>query len=466
MLLSSAAGARRCGLPPGAWVALSARGAPNVSTETPVVAVGGRLLVFGQPGAIFDPCANRWRPMAKGAPSFAIGPGRTHPALVAGDRVVFLAMGSGGEMPSARDGVTAAIYDAAANRWSFVRDQPEALAWRRGALAVAVGPEIIVWGGVAEEHPGRGGRARLLDDGARLDPATGTWRPMSRQSAPSARSYARGVWTGKRLVVWGGMGTQTNPFRCGPPGECRPTAGGGVYDPATDTWAPMSAAGAPVARFGPAVKQVGGSVLIWGGVDHADGALYDPGANTWRVLPPPPAPIASARLDDFDALVSDGKIVVVTNRKHAAAFDLAGWTWTLVPDAQLPVGLVDLRDLGGRQVRLIVQRAKPGGPGVGWLARVNARAARWELAPLPPRGAPSSLETGIAAWVEDRLILWGPRRQEIRYENDPAGPKGCGPRVPGQPICDPVIGVREVRIGPGGQEGGLLGPVFVAATTR
>ncbi len=41
-----------------------------------------------------------------------------------------------------------------------------------------------------------------------------------------------------------------------------------------------------------------------------------------------------------------------------------------------------------------------------------------------------------------------------------------GPRVPGQPICDPAIPVREVRLGPGGQEGGMLGPAFVAAATR
>jgi len=463
---SSAAHARRCVIPSGGWVAVSPRGAPSVSTETPVVEAGGRILVFGHPGAIFDPCANRWLPMAKGSSSFAIGAGRSHPVLVAGDRVVFLAMGGGGEMPFAQDGVTAAVYDAAANRWSFVRDQPEALPWRRGALAVAAGREIIVWGGVAEEHPGRGGRARLLDDGARLDPATGQWQPMSRKNAPSARSYARGVSTGTRLVVWGGMGTQTNPYRCGPPGECRPTAGGAVYDPATDTWAPMSAAGAPVARFGPAVKKVGGSVLIWGGVDHPDGALYDPGVNAWRALPPPPGTITQARLDDFDALIDDGTIVVITNRKQAAIFDLARWTWSIVPDPVLPLGLVDLRDLGGRAVRLIVQHARPGALGVGSLARVNARTARWELAPLPPRGSPSSLESGIAAWVEDRLVLWGPRHQEIRYENDPSGPRGCGPRVPGQPVCDPVIPVREVRIGPGGQEGGMLRPLFVTAPTR
>jgi hypothetical protein len=63
--------------------------------------------------------------------------------------------------------------------------------------------------------------------------------------------------------------------------------------------------------------------------------------------------------------------------------------------------------------------------------------------------------------------VWGPRYQQVRYEADRTHPKGCGgPREPGQPICDPVVPVREVRIGRGGQEGGLFRPVFTAAPSR
>ena len=234
------------------------------------------------------------------------------------------------------------------------------------------------------------------------------------------------------------MGTQTNPYRCGPPGECRPTAGGAVYDPATDTWAPISTAGAPVARFGPAVKKVGGSVLIWGGVDHPDGALYDPGVNAWRGLPPPPGPIAQTRLDDFDALVADGTIVVITNRKQAAIFDLARWTWSIVPDAVLPLGLVDLRDLGGRDgpAHRPACAARRAGRGI---ARARERAHRTLGARAAAAARPAHLTRERHRRVGGgcRLVLWGPRRQEIRYENDPSGPKGCGPRIAGQPIVDP-----------------------------
>jgi hypothetical protein len=178
-------------------------------------------------------------------------------------------------------------------------------------------------------------------------------------------------------------------------------------------------------------------------VNHPDGALYDPGADVWRAMPSPPAAIAGARLDDFEVAVSAAKIVVITNRRQAAIYDFAGSSWTAVPDAELPVGLKDLRDLGGGGLQLIVGHEHSGALGVGTLARVNAQTARWEIAPLPPRGAPTSLETGIIAWADGQLILWGPRHQEIRYEKVPGQKKDCGPHVPGEPICDPVTPVRR-----------------------
>jgi hypothetical protein len=228
----------------------------------------------------------------------------------------------------------------------------------------------------------------------------------------------------------------------------------------------MNDAGAPAARRGAAVKRVGDSVLVWGGIDHPDGAIYDPGANSWRPLPPPPATIASARLDDFDVAVVAGKIVVVTNRRQAAVHDLAAASWTAVPDVEFPIGLKDLRDLDAGALQLIVEHKQRNAPGAGTLARVNPQAARWEFAPLPPLKAPTSLEGGIVAWIDEQLIVWGPRYQEVRYVMDRAHATGCGPHRPGEPGCDPVVPAHEVRIGPGGLEGGLLRPVFAPRPPR
>jgi hypothetical protein len=65
---------------------------------------------------------------------------------------------------------------------------------------------MIVWGG----NDGSG----LVNTGGVYDPATDTWTATSTVGAPDARSYHTTVWTGSRMIVWGGLFLNT----------------GGVYD--------------------------------------------------------------------------------------------------------------------------------------------------------------------------------------------------------------------------------------------
>ena len=63
-----------------------------------------------------------------------------------------------------------------------------------------------------------------------LTSAQGVWTPTSTIGAPAARSYHAAVWTGSKMIVWGGylksVPLFTDPF----------TNTGGLYDPATDSW--------------------------------------------------------------------------------------------------------------------------------------------------------------------------------------------------------------------------------------
>src|SRR5262249_12326650 len=130
---------------------------------------------------------------------------------------------------------------------------------------------------------------RRLDDGARYDPVADRWRPITTRGAPSFLLGARAAWTGNELIVWGGELTS-------PDQRSRPT--GGRYDPAADTWRPMSPEGAPPARFDPALVWTGKELIVWGGAadggDHLsplqDGARYDPVADRWRPLTAQDAP--------------------------------------------------------------------------------------------------------------------------------------------------------------------------------
>lgn len=62
--------------------------------------------------------------------------------------------------------------------------------------------------------------------------AQGDWTSTKTAGAPAARASHVAVWTGSKMLVWGGFG-----------GGLAST--GGLYDPATDTWSAISTAGAP-----------------------------------------------------------------------------------------------------------------------------------------------------------------------------------------------------------------------------
>ena len=105
---------------------------------------------------------------------------------------------------------------------------------------------MIVWGGFDGTS--------WLSGGARFDPVYQGWTPVSDVGAPSARFHHTAIWTGSRMLVWGG---ETN-VRLGD---------GGLYDPAADAWSQVSSAGAPSARSGHTALWTGTRMLVWGGID-------------------------------------------------------------------------------------------------------------------------------------------------------------------------------------------------------
>lgn len=104
---------------------------------------------------------------------------------------------------------------------------------------------------------GFAGNGAQTDTGGIYDPATDTWKPLSQLNAPHKRSHHLAVWASNRMVVWGGY---TEPY-----GE-KSLDTGGIYDPETDTWTPTSLQGAPVGRMDyHAMVTDGRNALIWAG---------------------------------------------------------------------------------------------------------------------------------------------------------------------------------------------------------
>ena len=129
-----------------------------------------------------------------------------------------------------------------------------------------------------------GGRDRFesfgnKNDGALYDPATDSWKPMSAESAPEGRSQAACAWTGKEMIAWGGFGEGSTAW-----------SGGGSYDPRADRWTALSASGAPSARAEPVSVWTGSEFIVWGGITPdlkrtlSDGGRYNPASNTWTAI--------------------------------------------------------------------------------------------------------------------------------------------------------------------------------------
>jgi hypothetical protein len=207
-------------------------------------------------GAAYDPSRNTWRTIA--------------PAPVAGQQAPVGAW-TGRELvilpgrdPDGR-AVSGAAYDPGTDTWRKLGSKPEPAL---GAFATWDGYELLVTGGTHAYALSTGGLA--------YNPAT---KRARRLRPGSGRSGAATVWTGRRLLVWGG---QTFP-------GATVTAGHGLsYDPIGNRWSPLPRSPLP-GRVDPTAVWTGRELIVWGGRTttckrnapcrtrlHADGAAFRP----------------------------------------------------------------------------------------------------------------------------------------------------------------------------------------------
>src|SRR3989442_5795333 len=75
-------------------------------------------------------------------------------------------------------------------------------------------------------------------------------------NAPTGRYSHTAIWTGTRMIVWGGNDL-TNPVNTG-----------GQYDPA-NSWTATTTASAPAARYYHTAVWTGTKMIVWGGIAGA-----------------------------------------------------------------------------------------------------------------------------------------------------------------------------------------------------
>lgn len=216
---------------------------------------------------------------------------------------------------------------------------------------------VAVWTGAEMVVFGGANFNRSFGNGARYFPATDSWLPLPATGAPSPRNLASAVWSGLDVIVFGGQA----PSGTMAPDHAR-------YRPSSDAWTPLPAANAPSGRYFHTAVWTGTSMIVFGGTDNgsvfADGGTYTPVSNTWQALPAPPP----------------------GNQRQRAA---AAWTGT---------EMLVFGGISGASTGLLASglRFTPGTPGT-WSAMGTASAP-----------SPRALHTGL--WFGapvSRFVVWG-----------------------------------------------------------
>ncbi len=254
------------------WTPTSLDNAPSSRSEHSAVWTGQAMIIWGSvadsapvnTGGVYDPVGDLW--LATSTVDAPDGNGST--AVWTGTRMIVWGgqAGNGG------------IYDPAADSWAFVSSDgaPEV---RAGHTAVWTGSRMVVWGGSVYS----GGVTRYFNTGGRYDPAADSWAPLT--AGGGARGGHTAVWTGSRMIVWGGL--RGSSF----------LDSGAQYDPQADRWFTMALEGAPSGRHLHSAVWTGSEMVVWGGsaAEFLDsGGRFDPAADAWIATPAEGAPYLRA----------------------------------------------------------------------------------------------------------------------------------------------------------------------------
>lgn len=240
----------------------------------------------------------------------------------------------------------------------------------------------------------------FTNTGGRYDPATDTWRPISTTNAPSPRSNHTAVWTGTEMLIWGGSDSRG------------PLNTGARYNPATDTWTPISTANAPSPRSGHTAIWTGSEMIIWGGVGSGGtrtntGGRYDPRTDSWRPVSTTGAPSARSH----HTAVWTGSVMIVWGGINnidffatGGRYDPARDSWTATSTANAPDGRGQHTAIWtGTEMLIWGGTNLNGAQGSG--GRYDPRANSWSS--FTSSNAPSGRSGHTAVWTGMEMIVWG-----------------------------------------------------------
>jgi len=234
--------------------------------------------------------------------------------------------------------------------------------------------------------------------------APNTWNGTTTAGAPSARTGHTAVWTGTKMIVWGGVNSST----------VRKT--GGVYTPSTNSWTSTTTTGAPTARAHHTAVWTGTQMIVWGGYDafapmyFNTGGRYTPSSNSWSATTTNGTPAArelhAAVWTGTQMIVwggwGGGNLYLATGGRYTPSSD----SWTATTTTGAPSGRYDPTAVW-TGTQMIVWGGKDGSTSTYFKSggRYTPSSDSWTA--TTTTGAPTARVDHTAVWTGTQMIVWG-----------------------------------------------------------
>jgi len=389
------------------WRTISSNAAPSYLKNYSTLPINNNLFLFGglqngilsNQGYIYDKTSDNWEVLNK---LNAPTPRHNNIGMLQTNAEVIIIGGDQYGFPSSFYG---AKYRLSTKVWSPI-SSVNGPSPRSGFELVWTGTRMLLWGGLAT--------------GGIYNPINNTWLTISEVNAPSARKEFQSFWTGTEWIIWGGRTT-------GFPSTI--ITNGAKYNPTTNTWTTISTVNAPlnnVNNKAGAALWTGTEMIIWGGANAVGtsiqtGARYNPVTNTWTTMAALNAPTPRIFFNSAwtgSQLLVWGGVTVSAPIQSGARYDPGSNIWTTMPTLNSPPPRQNYQSVyngtsfilwGG--VELVL-----GSDGFATEKEYN-EGYQYNLATnswiaFSKRGAPTprqvSSSTGLVYyWAGDRLIVWG-----------------------------------------------------------
>ena len=382
------------------WTPLSTASAPPATWSNASVWTGTLMIVWGgvsatdiaRSGGRYNPTTDSWT-----ATSLTSAPAAryNHTAVWTGSSMIVWGGSDFGSVALNTGGV----YNPSTDSWSGTNTTgvPTGRSWH---TAVWTGTRMVVWGG-------QDAAGTATNTGGQFNPSTNSWATTSTAAnCPSARSLHTAVWTGSRMVVWGGWNGSAS-FRTG-----------GRYDPSTDQWtATSTGAGVPASRYAHTAVWSGSRMIVWGGSMAggvtASGGRYDPVGDSWQTTSTVGAPAARS----FHVAVWSGSEMILAfgldeakDLSSGGRYDPATDTWRLIPGSVWAPPGVKQHQAVSTGAEMIVYGGIAANAGSVWwtLAAGGERyipaTDSWDEAYAAPT---AGVVRGSLVWTGTEVIAWG-----------------------------------------------------------